>query len=93
MWVQKYGSIGQNKNKCARGRPIYKTAFDNIELFLQRMHEPENENNPFFFLNFLTEYTHGTTLIRQSYVYDKKHQKSQSDQNFEFVFTNRFEWH
>ena len=31
--------------------------------------------------------------IRQSYVYDQKHQKIQNDQNFKFVFSNRFEWH
>ena len=70
LWVRKYSTRTQNPNRCQRGRPIYKTSFDNVKLFLQRMNEDQNSNKPYFFLNFLTEYTHDDFVI-PSYI-DRK---------------------
>ena len=63
LWVRKYSTRTQNPNRCQRGRPIYKTSFDNVKLFLQRMNEDQNSNKPYFFLNFLTEYTHDDFVV------------------------------
>jgi hypothetical protein len=43
---------------CDRGKLIVKTFFNIIESFFKRMQMPQNANLPYFFFNFLGEYTH-----------------------------------
>jgi hypothetical protein len=68
LWVEKYASKQKDVKKCFNGRPIYKGSFNNIEIFIKRMNEIEdNSKLPYFFFNFLTEYTHDDFVV-PSYV-------------------------
>lgn len=43
---------------CHLGMPTFKTYFNLIEKFLERMNNEENSKKPYFSFNFLSEYTH-----------------------------------